>query len=145
MNQKSYCKAFPSERYLVKNIIAEIIDFFSDALLNPSKEDLYDIKLIFSELLFNAVIHGNQEDNTKNVTLQIFLQEDGSMTATISDEGSGFDYQSLLAGIQKDGLSDGLFEESGRGICLVCALTDNVSFHNKGREIRIAKKVNICG
>lgn len=146
MNMTSYSITFSSELCRVKEVVSDILNFFSSNLRFKNNDDLYDLKLIFSELLINAVIHGNRQDQTKKVTLHIDIENQGEILATIADEGTGFDYRRLLT--SSGGQSchqEGLFDENGRGICLVSSLTDQISFQNNGSVIHFLKRVTIDG
>lgn len=141
MKYKSFSKTFSSELYNVKYAVIEIMDFFIHVMPDLSDDDLYDLKLVFSELLINAVIHGNQNDNSKLVKFDIFILEDGTVSARIIDEGLGFDYIKLL---NKNNTCCSM-DENGRGICLVYSLTDQVFFNTLGNEIKFTKKVRVRG
>jgi len=132
---------FPSEVYMVKSIIINIMDFLRSNLPLINEEDLFDLRLIFSELLCNAVIHGNKNDSQKNVSLTVEL-DGNTVYSIISDEGYGFDYINLLS---ESNINNCLYNDRGRGILLVNALTDSMVFNVSGNEIKFYKKVNIDG
>lgn len=141
MVKNKFSVSFSSNVYKVKTIVNDSLNFIKENLLNLSYDDLYDLKLILSELLFNAIIHGNKEDTKKNVSLTIEINNN-MIYAVIADEGPGFDYMGLLARLQA---SDNLFDENGRGIKLVLSLTDKLLFNHVGNEIKFYKKVNYNG
>lgn len=140
MKYKSFSKSFSSELFNIKCAISEIMDFFKKAIPALSEEDFYDLRLVFSELLINAVIHGNQGDSGKKVFFDIHILENGTVSARIVDEGLGFDYIKLL---NKSKNMDCSMDESGRGICLVYSLTDQVRFNTLGNEIQFTKRVRV--
>lgn len=80
-----------------------------------------DIKLAVSEAFTNAMLHGNKLDSSKNVEINITINEQ-FITADIIDEGSG-DPQSLLALKDPD-----LWQDRGRGVILMEKIADRVSF-----------------
>jgi len=131
-----YRNAFFGDLKIVKDVLKEINIFISSAFPNMSCDILNEIRLIFSELLCNAVIHGNKKDCAKKVFVSITIS-DGYIYGTVTDEGNGFDYINLL-NVAKDG---NLVDENGRGIWLVYALSDTLSFNGAGNEIRFVKKV----
>lgn len=133
--------SFASNIYKAKEIINDSLTFIKENISNLSNEDFHDLKLIFCELLFNAIIHGNKQDIKKNVSLSIEIDKN-TIFAIIADEGPGFDYKKLISNLDN---SDNLFEENGRGIKLVLSLTDKVSFNLCGNEIKIYKKVGSNG
>lgn len=128
---------FRSEPVKVRQIVREIMKFLDEKLPGQSQEERGDFKLIFNELLYNAVIHGNQSDNSKyvHVSLQV---KDRRVRAVITDEGPGYDYQKVMAQARGE---ENLHKETGRGMKLVFALADEVSFHLKGRRIMFTKKI----
>ena len=75
MQKKYYNISFPSDLYNVKTIIINAVDFIRLNLLSADENDLYDLRLIYSELLCNAVVHGNQNDVRKLVSLTVELLE----------------------------------------------------------------------
>ncbi|HFB67904.1 MAG TPA: ATP-binding protein [Calditrichae bacterium] len=86
-----------------------------------------------TELVNNAILHGNQSDPSKKVTIEVTLHEN-RLTVSVQDEGSGFDPEAL-----EDPLSpENLLKESGRGIFLVEQLVGPVTFsrRNHGTEAR---------
>jgi len=133
--------AFPSEMFKVKPVILNTVEFIRLNLLSIDENDLYDLRLIYSELLCNAVIHGNKSDSNKLVTLTVELEED-TVCSVISDEGCGFDYGSLLC---EACLESNVYNERGRGIMLVHSLADDISFNGRGNEIKFLKKVKRNG
>ena len=140
MENIKFTKIFKSEVYCVNDIIQELMLFLSKNLPSISQEDKYDLRLVFSELLFNAVIHGNHKDINKNVTLFVEILPSNIIFSSIQDEGNGFNFESLLnQSPSKDEAN--IFNENGRGIKLVSALTDKLSFNSKGNQINFYKRV----
>ncbi|MCL1997588.1 MAG: ATP-binding protein [Turicibacter sp.] len=131
-----FCKLhFESETRAVKEQVNTLLDFVDDQ--HPASEARFDLKLIFSELLYNAVIHGNKRDTKKNV--HVMVTSDGErILAAIKDEGAGFNYDHVLKLAASNKI---VFEESGHGIALVCALTDTISFNRSGNCIRFEKSL----
>lgn len=96
-------------------IINEIID-------NLNAEHMaFDIRLILTEALVNAHIHGNKGKDE----LPIFLKYcyDGiCVTFKIQDCGNGCDFSNL----KSNPILDNCLEEHGRGIYLIMCYSDNV-------------------
>ena len=131
---------FCSELLNVKNVVRKILSFLQSSVPTLTLEDQSDLKLVFSELLYNAVVHGNKGDVNKNVHLNVGI-EDGIVVGWVADEGSGFDYAGLLEHIG----DEDLYNESGRGIRLVYTLTDRLVFNIPGNIIRFYKRVTADG
>ena len=100
-----------------------------------TEEERSDLKLIFSELLYNAVIHGNNKDETKYVHV-IVEATDYEIAASVRDEGPGFDYNQVIAYAHSE---EAVLSEHGRGMVLVCALTDKLCFSEGGNQISFVK------
>lgn len=144
MTDYTYKRVFQSRLNSIKEITVEVLDYLKHSLPVISAEDLSDLKLIFNELLINAVIHGNKNTDEKKVSLEIEIKANEIIVGTITDEGEGFDYSMLLS---QDNLYDDehLFMETGRGICLVYCLADEVSFNEQGNQIQFRKRMSQHG
>jgi serine/threonine-protein kinase RsbW len=94
-------------------------------------DDLYgNIMVAVTESVSNAIIHGNGNDKSKNVSLSIHF-ENNTITFTIKDEGPGFDYSSL----PDPTAPENLHKPGGRGIFLMKNLCDEVSFKDNGQSV----------
>lgn len=123
----------------VKKAVSEILEFLDSNIINLSKEDFLDLKLVLNELIINSVIHGNNNDITKTVKIYIEISSENIIQATISDEGKGYNYNEYMIKEQKQ-IS---FDENGRGIALVSALIDTITFNDIGNTVKFTKKVSI--
>ena len=97
-----------------------------------------DIAISVSELVNNAIVHGNRKAADKRVTVKITMKN-RSITITVADEGGGFD-----PGTVADPLADAnLLKEVGRGLFIVRSLMDDVEVKPspKGTTITITKEV----
>jgi len=124
---------FASEPAMVRSIVRYLLDFIKSHSCEP--DVICDLKLIFSELLYNAVVHGNKEDKNKKVYVNVKVIS-GCLSASIRDEGGGFDYNKAIEYACGDAA---LENEHGRGMLLVTSLTDNVHFNKKGNQIQFEK------
>ena len=132
--------SFCSELLNVKQVVRKILFFLRSAIPGLASEDQADLRLVFSELLYNAVVHGNNNDINKNVHLKVEI-EDGLVVGRVTDEGKGFDYMDLLEHM----VDDDIYDECGRGIRLVYSLTDKLVFNIAGNAIGFYKKVTMNG
>ncbi|MDR1531020.1 MAG: ATP-binding protein [Clostridiales bacterium] len=138
MNEPIFEIRFSSELFRIRKVIKDVFSFINEHLPNLSPEDVTDLRLIFSELLSNAIIHGNNSDSCKNVRL--FIRISGNtIYSTISDEGRGFDYNKQITEASRRG--ENLTMESGRGILLVSYLADSIAYNVSGNRIDFYKKV----
>ncbi len=96
-------------------------------------DDLYgNIMIAVIESVNNAIIHGNQLDKSKNVLLSAHLKEE-QIVFIVSDQGGGFDHQSLPDPTAPDNLE----KIGGRGIFLIKHLADEVQFKSEGRTLEL--------
>ncbi|MBN2325577.1 MAG: ATP-binding protein [Candidatus Omnitrophica bacterium] len=105
-------------------------------ILNQASELGYDgdacfcLRLAMDEALVNAIIHGNRNDQQKNVRV-IALCDDEKIAITVQDEGDGFD-QALLVDPTKEPF---LYKTSGRGVYLIQQFTHEIHFNDSGNSI----------
>lgn len=86
-------------------------------------DDAYWMVTAVREAVTNAVIHGNRERPGTRVDVAFELYED-AIRITISDEGEGFDPDTLPDPVSKEHLLDA----SGRGVYLMNQLMDEVAY-----------------
>ncbi len=139
MATRSIEKNFKSSLPNVKVAVNDILDFLNSNISNLSKEDLLDLKLVLNELVINAVIHGNCEDENKIVHIYVEIEPENIIKTIISDEGKGYNYNDLIKK-EKNCCS---FDENGRGIALVKALIDTLTFNDCGNVVKFTKKVSV--
>ena len=77
----------------------------------------------------NAILHGNQGDNGKQVTLT-FGTCRGGIFAEVADQGLGFDYTRYGALPSDD-------EGRGEGIFVMRSLSDRMVYSDGGRQVRL--------
>jgi len=117
------------------------VDIFLEGTLRGFGADesvVADIAISVSELVNNAMLHGNQSADDKVVTVTISRGKE-SVTVTISDEGGGFDPTAV-----PDPLADeNLLQEVGRGLFIVKSLMDKVDVNpsEKGTTVAITKAI----
>lgn len=126
---------FPSKIEYLEKIEAISEKIASRAGMDESASD--DLSIAVTELVNNAIHHGNKDNKNKNVTVTFFPGKK-QIKVSIRDEGNGFDPSSV-----KDPVApENLLAESGRGIYLVKALMDDLKINitGSGTEIVIIKK-----
>ena len=101
-------------------------------------DDIYgNIMIAVTESVNNAIMHGNKNDRSKNVTLSLSLKSN-TINFTICDEGIGFDFQNLPDPTSPENLD----KPSGRGIFLMKHLSDEVNFSNNGSLVELSFYMN---
>jgi len=106
------------------------------AHLNESDSD--DLGIVTTELVNNAIHHGNNNDPDKHVHI-IFTVDQNKIELKIIDQGSGFNPDKL-----KNPLApENLLSESGRGIFLIRNLMDGLDFNfsESGTETIVTKNL----
>jgi serine/threonine-protein kinase RsbW len=97
-------------------------------------DDIYgNIMIAVTESVNNAIVHGNEGNKDKNVYLSLNM-EDNSIVFKISDEGKGFDYNSLPDPTAPENID----KPGGRGIFLMKALSDELSFEDDGKKVKLS-------
>jgi serine/threonine-protein kinase RsbW len=102
-----------------------------------SEEEQDSLAISVTEIVGNAIVHGNKKDKNKKVTVD-FDYKDNTITVSIQDEGDGFNEKTIANPLEPENL----LKESGRGIFIVRALMDEVDFirSKKGTTVRLVKK-----
>ena len=101
-------------------------DEFLESNLNTTGLDestVADIAISATELINNAILHGNKGDSTKSVKIRLNVDNE-KIEVEIIDQGTGFDLKSI-----PDPLADeNLMKEVGRGIFIARSLVDSLVF-----------------
>ncbi len=104
--------------------------------LNLSRELYDDILLSLTEAVTNAMVHGNQGDCTKRVSISL-RQQKNVLSIRVSDEGPGFNPEQV-----PDPTSPERLEQcGGRGIFLMKRLSDKCRFIQGGRTVEMCFKI----
>lgn len=111
------------------------------AQLNPSMEELTEIKTVVSEAVTNAIIHGynNEENHTITLTCQISGEE---MELTVEDQGIGI--EDLEQAREPLYTSKPELERSGMGFTIMENFMDAVEITStigEGTCIRMKKQL----
>jgi anti-sigma regulatory factor (Ser/Thr protein kinase) len=100
-----------------------------------SEEKHFDVRLVLSELIMNAFMH-SKEDALVDVLMDSEYS-DGKIKITVEDYGHGFDAEIVDASRE---FAD-IYDNSGRGITLVKALCDKVTYNDAGNRVSIVMSV----
>ena len=103
-----------------------------------SESDIEDFGIAATEMVNNAIRHGNKNDASKKVHIK-FEKTKTEMRITIRDDGGGFNPDDIADPLKPENL----YKESGRGIFIVRMLMDKVDFHftKSGTEVILVKKL----
>lgn len=86
----------------------------------------------------NAIHHGNKADDTKEVVMRVDEKTDDAITFFISDQGEGFDPESLPDPTAPENLE----KPTGRGVFLMGQLSEEMTYNEKGDEVKLKFKLN---
>jgi serine/threonine-protein kinase RsbW len=103
------------------------------------EDTIADLAIAITELVNNAIKHGNKKNQAKKVTVRLIL-ENGKAKAMVADEGEGFNPDIIPDPVAKENL----MKEIGRGIFIVKSLMDDVEFNfppEGGTRVIITKKL----
>jgi len=107
-------------------IIPDLVDkIASECSLDEDPSETF--KLILSEAVTNAIVHGNDENPEKSVHVKVTVT-DSAISAEVKDEGEGFEPEE-----KKDPLKEeNLMNIGGRGIFLIEQFADDMEFKENG-------------
>lgn len=87
-------------------------------------------KLVLSEAVSNAIVHGNKENANKTVTIKVDVTDD-AICADVIDEGEGFNPD-----VKKNPIDqENLLATSGRGVFLIREFADHTEFKDGGTHL----------
>ena len=97
-----------------------------------------NILISLTEAVTNAIVHGNDMDESKKVAVRLKKYPKGNKIAfLVKDEGRGFDYK----GIPDPTKPENICKIGGRGVFLMTQLTDNIVFHGNGSTVELQFEV----
>lgn len=117
------------------------VDVFVEGLLTgfgAEQSTVTDIAISVSELVNNAIFHGNKAVAEKLVTVKV-AKIDGKVEISVTDQGGGFDPGKIESPVA----DANLLREVGRGIFIVRSLMDEVDFtpSDEGTTVTIRKAI----
>lgn len=126
--------------------LLDLVQILSDrlsSLAGLDEDAAHWISVAVRESVINAIKHGNREDRSKQVTVELSLEprdKPEQFTVEVLDEGEGFD-----PGIIADPLDPAnVLKSSGRGIFFMRSFMDDVSMSRRpggGMSVRMCKKL----
>ena len=111
--------------------------------LNPSVDEITDIKTAVSEAVTNCVVHAYPTQNKGDIILRCELEDD-LITITVTDKGVGI--KDIEKAREPFYTSKPSQERSGMGFTVMESFMDNVEvFSNSfGTTVKMIKKVAAC-
>ena len=102
--------------------------------LGYADDGIRKMKIILTELLANAIYHGNKGDHLKKVIVGHTIDKK-NVIISVMDEGDGFDPSK----VPDPTLPENLVKDCGRGIYIVRNYADKIEFNKKGNRVTITK------
>jgi len=135
--QTHYEMTIPSDANRIKDV--ERITERIATHMNFSEDDRDSLAIAVTEIVGNAISHGNQNDLEKNVFVTFDYFND-TIIVQVQDEGEGFDEEEIDDPLHPENI----LKESGRGIFIVRALIDeiDISRNEKGTLVRLVKRAS---
>ena len=132
-------QSLPSRASAISSFVDEFMRFvrFFVEQCGTAKEAEEGIEIAISEALANAMIHGNHENQEKQVHIVCRCSMDGEVLISVRDEGEGFDSRAVPDPTE----AQRLLLTHGRGLHLMKALMDEVSFEENGTVVRMRKQM----
>ena len=113
------------------------------AKLDPTLDELSDIKMAVSEAVTNSIIHGYDEDESKFVYLRCELK-DRTIKVVIEDRGNGI--EDVKQAMQPMYTSKPELERSGMGFSFMESYMDSldvVSIKGEGTKVVMTKTIEL--
>ena len=115
----------PSDLKYLGAVDAAVQDLARELLF--SQDAINDLGTALIEACSNAIEHGNKFSSDKRVTISLRFQ-DRTLKASVKDEGTGFDFERAM----NEEPDPDPTSERGRGILIMRAFTDGLSFSYEG-------------
>ena len=122
-------------------VVRNTLGLFASTL-NCTIEDIIDIKTIVSEAVSNAIIHGYEQDNSKEVLITGILDEK-ELIIIVKDEGVGI--ENIAEALRVNYSSK---NRSGLGLTIIKSLCYDIQIKSKkdcGTKLIIKKILTIKG
>jgi serine/threonine-protein kinase RsbW len=126
--------------FLIPNDLSYVlgINYLISLLLKefsyPPADYRINIPLACDEALTNAILHGNESDPARKVSVHIYVSS-SRFKIKIKDQGEGFDFASVADPTDRENL----MRSSGRGVYLMQSIMDTVTYTDGGRTVELEK------
>ena len=111
--------------------------------LNPTMEEVADVKTAVSEAVTNAIIHGYEEEKG-TIFLECILREE-ELELTVEDKGRGI--ENIKQAMEPLFTTRPELERSGMGFAFMEAFMDSLKVESepgKGTKVQMTKKMGRC-
>jgi len=122
----------PSNIVKVEKYVSQIADRYK-----LDQEKHANMLISLTEAVNNAIIHGNKQDRSKMVSINLAQTRSG-LAVRVSDQGCGFNFEQLPDPTSPERLC----ECGGRGVFLMNQLCDKIRYINGGSTVEMQFKIN---
>ena len=130
---KEECIVIPSEPMQLTRVESLILSRLQEA--NYGERAQFAVRLAVEEAVINAIKHGNHMDKAKKVAVT-FSVDPSQLRVSVEDEGEGFNPDD----VPDPTLDENLQQTYGRGLLLMRAYMDEVTFNEKGNCVTMRKR-----
>ena len=124
-------KSHPKNVSVIEPYVNQIVEAYG-----VDTEMYGNILISLTEAVNNAIIHGNDHDENKNVIVRLRKNEK-YLNFAVSDEGSGFNFNDL----PDPTAPENILKIGGRGVFLMRQLADLVIFSDEGSTVEVQFKL----
>ncbi len=137
MKEKNQGSILHQEILIIKSSLTQLkkVENFCMKIAKEARfteDESYTVAIVLTELVNNAIIHGNKQDPEKNVTIHADIFGD-RVRISVRDEGEGF-YVEKLDNPTKP---ENIWKDSGRGIFIARNLVNNIEFANTSSGMEV--------
>lgn len=101
----------------------------------PMQDVRVNIPLVCDEAITNAIVHGNRNDPSKMVNIQVYVSR-GRFRIRVRDQGEGFDTER----VEDPREGENVMRSGGRGVFLMRNIMDTVEYKEGGRMLEMEKR-----
>ena len=124
----------PSRLSLKNELIGKVLATLKKNGLAKEQQEQARWRLCLDEALVNAIVHGNNGDPRRFVSLKL-MSGRSRWAVLVEDEGEGFSEREL----PDAGSAHSLYSESGRGVLLMRQYADAVRYYRGGSALLLVK------
>jgi serine/threonine-protein kinase RsbW len=123
----------PSDIKAISPLVDRLMRLIGGSHCVCGEESSVEFALV--EALNNAVVHGNRMDRQKLVQVLCRCESGKGISVVVKDQGQGFDPNA----VPDPTAAENIGADHGRGIWVMKAVMDEVSFERGGTEVRMRK------